>query len=911
MSVLAFIFAFIGAVLGAAIDPFEGFFFGGILGFLTGAFIDLKGKFKLLEKRLNLLSALGRQKEVTAAMEETTTVQPAEAAPTVSAATTQPSDSNAIDARPDERAPAKPADKKYGTTTAYEVPRFERAIGNATEYVKLFFTTGNLVVRIGIIVLFFGVAFLLKYAADHSVLSIEIRLMGAALGGIALLVVGWRLRHKRLTYALLLQGGAIGVLYLTVFSAAKFYTLVPLTLALGIMIGIVVLSGVLAVLQNAKSLAVFGAAGGFLAPVLLSTGAGNHVVLFTYYALLNAGIFGIAWYKSWRELNLVGFVFTFVIGTFWGVNNYRPEHFATTEPFLILFFLFFVAISVLFAFRQPPQLKGYVDSSLVFGVPIIGFALQAAIVKDYEYGMAISALAVSGLYIALAFALWQRRSQGMRMLTEAFLALGVVFGSLAIPLALDGRWTAAAWALEGAALVWVGIRQQRLLSRNFGLVLQLSAGVIFLEDFSIPLDAIPVFNGFYIGCLAVSFAGLFSAYYLQHKKEVLKNWEGFFPHVMFIWGLLWWFGSGLNEIAEHVINQYEYHLTVVFLALSCLAASQLKRRLDWSLMRFPALALGLMLVFIIPLIFVDSSTRHPLANFGYIVWPLTFMIQYIILKGYDEATNIQFLRWHHALTLWIITFIITWEASWSIDKLVAGAGTWSFIAWGIIPGIMVMALSSWGKRIVWPVGKHYADYLSVGLAPITAYLLVWTLFTNITMAGDPWPISYIPLINPLDLAIAFTLLAMLRWGLQSYRHDREAHIPFISTIPARYLTYALAGSVFVWFNGILARSLHHWQGVPFNLHSMLGSMEFQAAISVMWSVLALAITVWATKKRNREVWFAGAALLISVVVKLFAIDLSSSGTVERIVSFLVVGLLMLVIGYFSPLPPRKQQGESS
>ena len=46
----------------------------------------------------------------------------------------------------------------------------------------------------------------------------------------------------------------------------------------------------------------------------------------------------------------------------------------------------------------------------------------------------------------------------------------------------------------------------------------------------------------------------------------------------------------------------------------------------------------------------------------------------------------------------------------------------------------------------------------------------------------------------------------------------------------------------------------------------------------------------------------------AVVVKLFLVDLAGLGTVARILSFIVVGLLMLLIGYLSPLPPRAQEG---
>jgi uncharacterized membrane protein len=59
------------------------------------------------------------------------------------------------------------------------------------------------------------------------------------------------------------------------------------------------------------------------------------------------------------------------------------------------------------------------------------------------------------------------------------------------------------------------------------------------------------------------------------------------------------------------------------------------------------------------------------------------------------------------------------------------------------------------------------------------------------------------------------------------------------------------------------------------------------------------------RRARRRPWLAGAGLLAVVVVKLFLVDLDGSGTVARIVSFLGVGLLMLVMGYFCPLPPKE------
>ena len=60
-----------------------------------------------------------------------------------------------------------------------------------------------------------------------------------------------------------------------------------------------------------------------------------------------------------------------------------------------------------------------------------------------------------------------------------------------------------------------------------------------------------------------------------------------------------------------------------------------------------------------------------------------------------------------------------------------------------------------------------------------------------------------------------------------------------------------------------------------------------------------------TGRKERIVWFLGAALVAVVVVKLFLIELSAVGTLQRIVSFIVVGLLLLLVGYVAPLPPRR------
>ncbi len=757
---------------------------------------------------------------------------------------------------------------------------------------------GNTVVRVGVVILFFGVAFLLKYAYEHTHVPIEVRLIGVALGAVVLLVLGWRLRDKRPGYALSLQGGGVGLLYLTIFAAFRLYSLLPPLPAFVLLLAVAVFSAALAVLQNSLALAVLGASGGFLAPVLASTGKGSHVMLFSYYLVLNLGIFAVAWRKAWRVLNLVGFGFTFVIGTMWGVTSYRPEFFASTEPFLAAFFLLYVAIPILYSRREVFALRHYVDGTLVFGVPLVAFGLQTGLVRQFEYGAAWSAFALGAFYLMLASALWRRAGENLRLLTESFLALGVGFGTLAIPLAFDGRITSAAWALEGAAIVWVSARQGRVLGLAFGLALQFAAGIAFLFDVEKGYGPAPVLNAFYLGCVFVAIGALFCSAYLERRRgKSGQPWEPAVAALLLVWGALWWAFGGLHEIHRHLDREVETHAALIYLASSAAVFSLLSKSLDWQRARWPAYAIAP----IAALALTQEVDRgsHPFANWGWLAWPLAWIEHLWVLRRHEHQDQ-ALHEWLHAIGLWLLVVVACWEFAWQIDRAVEGKRVWPLIAWAVVPAVVLSLLTSSRARQAWPVSQHTKSYLVLGAVPIAVFLGVWTVFANFTSNGDPTPLPYLPLLNPLDIAQALVFVVLAYW-LMTLRG--LGYLELIGTTP-RPLYALFGGATFIWANGVLLRTLHHWADVPFQLDAMLRSVLVQAAFSLFWSILALATMLFATRKALRELWLTGAALMGMVVVKLFLVDLSNVGTVERIVSFIGVGIFLLVIGYFSPVPPK-------
>lgn len=764
---------------------------------------------------------------------------------------------------------------------------FAARIGELAASLWGWFAGGNPVVKAGIVVLFFGVSFLLKYAADHSLVSVELRMAAAGLLGVAMLALGWRLRRSKPVYALLVQGGGVGVLYLAIFAAARYVGMLPPLAALVLMTGVVVFSGVLAVAQNAMSLALFGAAGGFLAPVLLSTGQGSHVHLFTYYALLNLGVLGIAWRRTWRPLNLLGFACTFGIGAAWGARYYAPEYFATTEPFLILFFAMYGLISILFA--RAPRENPRLDSALVFGLPLAAFALQMGLVRDTELGGAFSCLGLAAWYLLSLPAIrraggpQETAGSGTRLLSDAHLALGIIFVSLAVPMALDATWTASTWALEGAGMIWLGLRQRRVVTRVLGLLLQLGAAAAFAASLTArgpALDDGQLLAGLFLGA-----GGLVSAWSWWAFPAARLRQEEAMPLAAGLWGAAWWYGALFFRFgpgdSPALLASLTVSLGIWFL---------LQRRSLWPMPRHLAQATALLMLPVA----LDWG-GHPAADRGWLAWPLALAALFAAMRTLEADWPERSRGWTHSAAGLLVAALAAREAHWQAFELL-GSGSWADAAVALA-GVLMLLAAAFGP-LDWPLRRHRAAYLRAGAVPAVLLCLWWagaSLFR-----GDPHPLLYIPVLNPMDLAQAMVVAVLAVWAGAA---DREA--AFGPRVFGRVVPAFLAIGGFAWGNVALARTVHFLGGVPYSLTAMFRSGVMQASCSVLWTTAALAAMLLGWRRARRRPWLAGAGLLAVVVVKLFLVDLDGSGTVARIVSFLGVGLLMLVMGYFCPLPPKE------
>jgi uncharacterized membrane protein len=220
-----------------------------------------------------------------------------------------------------------------------------------------------------------------------------------------------------------------------------------------------------------------------------------------------------------------------------------------------------------------------------------------------------------------------------------------------------------------------------------------------------------------------------------------------------------------------------------------------------------------------------------------------------------------------------------------------------------LPSWAVMAVITWltvrAHKESWPAAPLAAWYRSALIPAAAAWSLLLVTAWNLIQDGAMAPLPYVPMLNPLDLTTAFAL-ALAAFTYRMVRTDdvlQARHAQLLARLP-------LAGLVasYVWFNLILLRTASHLFDIDYRPDALFASQIVQAMLSLVWSVTALVLMRWAAQRSSRHVWIAGAGFLALVVGKLFLVDLDDIGSVARIVSFVGVGLLMVLIGYLAPYP---------
>jgi hypothetical protein len=186
--------------------------------------------------------------------------------------------------------------------------------------------------------LFLGVVFFVKYSFDNGLISKEMRVAIGYVVGIALLVGGVLTSRKNyLVLAHTLCATGVVILYAITFAARSYYHFLDPLPAFAVMALITATGFGLAVRLNALVVAILGMLGGFLTPILLSTGVDNPGGLFGYIAILDAGLIFVALYRRWFFVTALAAGGTALMQIAWASKFFEPgKYFEGNKIFIPL-----------------------------------------------------------------------------------------------------------------------------------------------------------------------------------------------------------------------------------------------------------------------------------------------------------------------------------------------------------------------------------------------------------------------------------------------------------------------------------------------------------------------------------------------------------------------------------------------
>lgn len=384
---------------------------------------------------------------------------------------------------------------------------------------------GRWLMILGLLLVLIAVAYFLKLVIDNKWIGPTGQVAMGSIAGAGLLVFSHGLLGRGYKYfSEGITGLGAGVLYLSLWAGSNYYHIFSLDIAFFSMIAVTAATVAMAVGRNSQRIAVLALVGGFLTPWLTSTGQDAQVILFTYMAVLNAGLIAVARAKDWRFLEIPAFFFTQIY--FWGWYDrfyHVSEPLLRTSAFASLFYAQFVALPIV-RVRQTAKLYREQAVLVLLNAGLFLITLRALLWPDYRWSLTIAVLVLAALHLLVAQFIPRKEGEAPELYLM-FAGLALTFVTLAIPIRLEGKWITMAWAIEGAVLVWTGFRTRLWFLRGAGLLLFLMTA-FRLYAFRIPYEKTLLLNARFatFGVAVVCF--VLALWFARSHREWLEQGEG-------------------------------------------------------------------------------------------------------------------------------------------------------------------------------------------------------------------------------------------------------------------------------------------------------------------------------------------------------------------------------------------------
>ena len=344
---------------------------------------------------------------------------------------------------------------------------------------------------IGVFILLLAAGFFLKYAFDEKWIGPATQVTLGFVTGALLFVAGSVCRRRRLRgLDIALAAVGLGVLYLSVYAANQIYALLPDPLTIFVILLVSAVGLAVAAVWDSRLLAVLAFLGGYLAPILDTSGKFGHLLFFGCLTIINLASEGLAFLKRWTQLYFLGALFSWVLlFIFWG--TLQSESSIDAFAFIQFLFVLYSIAPFLRSLLRPSDER----------VPLLWVAVlngwlcswkSAELLHSAKFPLSVLTLAYGCLVLAVAIIVWRRGSTRAR---TWLLVQGTIYFLVAWTVIFSTRWTTLFWAAQCIACYWVANEtRDRILLRGTILLGLVTVFRFLIFDLELVLGAFDLYQ---------------------------------------------------------------------------------------------------------------------------------------------------------------------------------------------------------------------------------------------------------------------------------------------------------------------------------------------------------------------------------------------------------------------------------
>jgi uncharacterized membrane protein len=866
---------------------------------------------------------------------------PPQTSPTSLSIPRQASEQQTQAPRPQQQRPTAQSVQIFGqyATATSNAPKFQSSPSKGRDDLETRIG-GSWFNIIGVVAIVFGVGFFLKYAFDNGWITPLYRVITGLFIGFAFLAAGEWLRKKYASYAYGLTGGGILILYLSAWSSFRLYDLFPQKTVFIFMALITALASLLAARYNTLIIAILGLIGGFLTPILLSTGVDNEAGLFGYITLLNLGVLALAFTKQWRSLNYLSFAATVLMVAAWLGEWYEPAKLWTTVIFLTIFFAIFALLAVLYnVVNKRPT--GWLDLGLVFINAILYFSTTYLLLNDavhagkYHAYLGGFALLMSAFYGLLGYFTYsQDREDSLLILT--FGGLAALFLVLAVPIQFDQQWVTMAWALEGAIMTWIGLRVKDRTSLYAALCIFGIAAfhwlIIDAPQFAYEAGKsfTPLLNNRALSAAVLVASLAAAAWFYKRFGEHLKAEERLMFNGMYLLGANLF---AITLLSLDVNDYFEQRRAATDLSLTDVRSQLNNKHMFtltalWALYGAAALFVGLtrklkiiriaalLLLAVTALKTVTADLFFYNATWHKTIFNPTFASFAVVIAAltcgawlYSRSENIS-----------------ENERKLILPMLIAAANIFALIA------MSAEAIGHFNRALITNSSLESLQYNRLEEAKQFTLSVLWTLYGAAALTLGIKRSSKLLRIGGMIL-LAFTTAKLIAINLTYY--NAAWHTPVFNQMFGAFALMIAAFALSAWLYAkseivegeerfgvipvlivvanllaLVAFSAEAWG----HYEKIISAMDFtadnfrydqlrdlhlaqQLSLSVIWTIYGGVMLTIGIVRRSQLLRIMALLLLSLTILKVFFVDLSSLEKLYRIISFIVLGVILLAVSF--------------